>query len=497
MKLIINTIGNFKNSIILLAILIEIGWLGLTIKINLDSNTVQTEAISVLARSTLIESNLFPKFKKDAEEDNIYFWPGSGNFFSIEKNNISSRFQNHLLEEYGEEYSNLPSKEFNHLVENVLVQIESAATFVSQTNSSIPKDNFNLSQKFDNAIYTKLSKNLFILRYDWMGYSKNLYTLILPERNGVKIYIASVSDAAEKVNFVKSIIIPLLLLVISSLLLILLNYKNYLIKGQLESVIDQRTKDLLAAKKTIDDSVKYASSIQQSLLPTGDNHEKFFRDYYIFWQPKDSLGGDIYWNFSDEENFYFAIIDCTGHGIPGSLVSMITVTMFNSIINQRTKGSIDLSKVLSEINNNFVNTQKNNKYKISNEGFDGLIFKLNKNNKSLNFVSAKTPLFIKRKNGKVDEYNGTRKTVGYKRDVVFQQKTVDLFKDDIIILTTDGIFDQNNSANKIYSKKRMISTIEEGGLNTNFLVQYILDDLEKFKGHKTQRDDITIVAFQV
>ena len=378
-----------------------------------------------------------------------------------------------------------------------MLQIESAATFVSLTNSRIPKDNFDLNQKFDNTIYTKLSKNLFILRYDWMGYSKNLYTLILPERNGVRIYIASVSDAAEKVNFVKSIIIPLLLLVISSLLLILLNYKNYLIKGRLESVIDQRTKDLLEAKKTIDDSVKYASSIQQSLLPTGDNHEKFFKNYYIFWQPKDRLGGDIYWNFSDEENFYFAIIDCTGHGIPGSLVSMITVTMFNSIINQRTKGSIDLSKVLAEINNNFVNTQKNNKDKISNEGFDGLIFKLDKNNKSLSFVSAKTPLFIKREDGKVDEYNGTRKTVGYKRDVVFQQKTVDLFKDDIIILTTDGIFDQNNSANKIYSKKRMISTIEKGELNTNFLVQHILADLEKFKGQKAQRDDITIVAFQV
>ena len=497
MKLIINTIGHFKNLIILLAILIEIGWLGLTIKNNLDSNTVQTEAISVLAKSTILESKDLPVFKKDAATKNIYFWPGSGNFFSVEKNHISSRFDNYLLDEYGEEYSNLPVQEFDHLIENVLKQIESAAKFVSQTNSKIPEDIFDLDRKFDNTIYTELSKNLFILRYDWMGYSKNLYTLILPERNGVRIYIASVSDAAEKVNFVKSIITPLLLLVISSLLLILLNYKNYLIKGQLESVIDQRTKDLLEAKKTIDDSVKYASSIQQSLLPTGENHEKFFKNYFIFWQPKDRLGGDIYWNFSDGNNFYFAIIDCTGHGIPGSLVSMITVTMFNSIINQRTKESIDLSKVLAEINNNFVNTQKNNKDKLSNEGFDGLIFKLNENNKSLSFVSAKTPLFIKRENGKVDEYSGTRKTVGYKKDVVFHEKTVDLFKNDIIILTTDGIFDQNNSANKIYSKKRMISIIEKGELNTNFLVQQILSDLENFKEQMTQRDDITIIAFQV
>ena len=176
---------------------------------------------------------------------------------------------------------------------------------------------------------------------------------------------------------------------------------------------------------------------------------------------------------------------------------MITVTMFNSIINQRTKESIDLSKVFSEINNNFVNTQKNNKDKLSNEGFDGLIFKLNENNKSLSFVSAKTPLFIKRENSKVDEYSGTRKTVGYKKDVVFHEKTVDLFKNDIIILTTDGIFDQNNSANKIYSKKRMISIIEKGELNTNFLVQQILSDLENFKGQMAQRDDITIIAFQV
>ena len=186
-------------------------------------------------------------------------------------------------------------------------------------------------------------------------------------------------------------------------------------------------------------------------MPTGENHEKFFKDYFIFWQPKDRLGGDIYWNYSDGDNFYFAIIDCTGHGIPGSLVSMITVTMFNSIINQRTKESINLSKVLSEINNNFVNTQKNNKDKLSNEGFDGLIFKLNEDNKSLSFVSTKTPLFIKRDNGKVDEYMEHGRQLDIK-DVVFK-KTVDLFKNDIIILTTDGIFDQNNSANKIYSKK--------------------------------------------
>ena len=86
MKLIINTIGHFKNLIILLAILIEIGWLGLTIKNNLDSNTVQTEAISVLAKSTILESKDFPVFKKKAATKSIYFWPGSGNFFSVEKN---------------------------------------------------------------------------------------------------------------------------------------------------------------------------------------------------------------------------------------------------------------------------------------------------------------------------------------------------------------------------------------------------------------------------
>ena len=66
MKLIINTIGNFRNLIILLAILIEIGWLGLTIKSNLNANTVQTEAISALAKSTIIKLNDLPEFKKTA-----------------------------------------------------------------------------------------------------------------------------------------------------------------------------------------------------------------------------------------------------------------------------------------------------------------------------------------------------------------------------------------------------------------------------------------------
>ena len=138
---------------------------------------------------------------------------------------------------------------------------------------------------------------------------------------------------------------------------------------------------------------------------------------------------------------------------------MITVTMFNSIINQRTKNFVKLSDVMSEINNNFINSQENNADKISNEGFDGLLFKLNKKEKILDFTSAKTPLFLKRKNEKIYEYKGGRKTVGYKRNVNFEQQSISLKDNDIIFLTTDGIFDQNNSDGQLYSKKRFISVI--------------------------------------
>ena len=84
MKLIINTIGHFKNLIILLAILIEIGWLGLTIKNNLDSNTVQTEAISVLAKSTILESKDLPVFKK-MQQQKISTFGLAAEIFSLSK----------------------------------------------------------------------------------------------------------------------------------------------------------------------------------------------------------------------------------------------------------------------------------------------------------------------------------------------------------------------------------------------------------------------------
>ena len=220
-------------------------------------------------------------------------------------------------------------------------------------------------------------------------------------------------------------------------------------------------------------------------------------EHSIFWKPKEKIGGDIYWSYSDNDDFYFAIIDCTGHGIPGSLVSMITVTMFNSIINQRTKNFVKLSDVMSEINNNFINSQENNADKISNEGFDGLLFKLNKKEKILDFTSAKTPLFLKRKNEKIYEYKGGRKTVGYKRNVNFEQQSISLKDNDIIFLTTDGIFDQNNSDGQLYSKKRFISVISNQETDLEKQMKHIFDDFISFKKNKDQRDDITVSIFKI
>ena len=97
------------------------------------------------------------------------------------------------------------------------------------------------------------------------------------KKEGVQINIASVSDAAEKTNFIKSIIIPIVFLIFTSLYLIILNYKDYILKNNLEKIIDERTKDLLEAQKTIDESVDYASSIQKSLLTSDSKNSEFFQ----------------------------------------------------------------------------------------------------------------------------------------------------------------------------------------------------------------------------
>ena len=490
---------NLRLSFILIITLIvlELAWLFISIRNNLNSNTVQTDAIGFLIKSALSKKGELPDLKKESESKNIYFWPGNWEVINPNIINTQKYFEKKLLSTYGDEYVNLPKNELEQIKNVLLNKIDQNIRNVFESKNKLSLDSMKNLDKIDNNVITKISSNLFISRYDWLGYRKNLYLLALQKKEGVQIHIASVSDAAEKTNFIKSIILPIIFLVFTSLYLIILNYRDYILKNNLEKIIDERTKDLIEAQKTIDESVDYASSIQKSLLPSDSKNSEFFKDFKIFWKPKEKIGGDIYWSFSDNDDFYFAIIDCTGHGIPGSLVSMITVTMFNSIINQRTKNFVKLSDVMSEINNNFINSQENNADKISNEGFDGLLFKFNKKEKILDFTSAKTPLFLKRKNEEIYEYKGGRKTVGYKRNVNFEQQSISLKDNDIIFLTTDGIFDQNNSDGQLYSKKRFISVISNQETDLEKQMKHIFDDFISFKKNKDQRDDITVSIFKI
>ena len=82
-------------------------------------------------------------------------------------------------------------------------------------------------------------------------------------------------------------------------------------------------------------SLIYAQTIQHGLLPKTRHFEKFFKDYFVVYKPQDKIGGDFYWLTSKNDTIFFALADCTGHGVPGAFLSMVGSTLLNEIINHK------------------------------------------------------------------------------------------------------------------------------------------------------------------
>jgi serine phosphatase RsbU (regulator of sigma subunit) len=256
-------------------------------------------------------------------------------------------------------------------------------------------------------------------------------------------------------------------------------------------------------------SIRYAKTIQNAILPSQEKLNQHFDNYLIF-RPKDVVSGDFYWlNFLSEkkdkgltEKIFIAVVDCTGHGVPGAFMSMIANRLLSEIINEKLIHSPDL--ILEELDKSIrITLDQDNSY--NKDGMDLCLCKIEKDfsgNKVLTFAGAKRPIYYyKSDEKKIIVYEPTRRSVGgYVSRVKkrFENSTLNLKSGDIITLSSDGYSDQNNASRKRFSSKQLIKILESNvtlGMSEqkekleNALNSWIVDTL--------QRDDITILTFKI
>ncbi len=255
--------------------------------------------------------------------------------------------------------------------------------------------------------------------------------------------------------------------------------------------------------KLISDSIHYASSIQQSILPSTQNLKIYF-DHFIVFMPKDVVSGDFYW-FSDNhpQYMFFALGDCTGHGVPGAFLSLIASYLLSSIINE--KHIVDLIEIMNTLDLKF------NKFmhKTTSHNIDGMDISLLRfekdNKKKVDFTGAKGSILVWYPSVKeLKRYKAARRSIGFlsnsetKSRVKFFESTIELEEDSIIYLYSDGYVDQNNQARKRFGTLRFLKVVKE---NAEVPIQQqkiiLIKQLEEYKEDSPQRDDITVIALRL
>lgn len=260
------------------------------------------------------------------------------------------------------------------------------------------------------------------------------------------------------------------------------------------------------ANSRLHESIKYARSIQKSILPNPERLLRLFAEYFVIYQAKDQVSGDFFWfsekDFLGNKSFVMAVIDCTGHGVPGGFMSMIGNTLLHEIVN--IKKESDPAHILSELHTGIREVLKQEQTK-NHDGMEASIcrFTKDKNKREflVTFAGAKHDLYY-RKNNQLLRIKGNRTFIGggrlQKPTLTFDNQHITLKSNDLIYFCTDGLADTCNTRRQSYGRRRWENILEQCAPKKMYSQQYIIiKDLLNFKQQGEQRDDITCIGIRI
>lgn len=273
--------------------------------------------------------------------------------------------------------------------------------------------------------------------------------------------------------------------------------KNKILNISLEITRTQKEK-LEELYNNLTDNINYARTIQFSLLPSTEILDKFFKEHFLFFEPRDIVSGDFYFVNQKEQNIYFAVGDCTGHSVTGAFLTILSISYLNQILYESNVSNTAgiLNKLRSLIQQTFKDTGSFN-----NNGLDISICSYNIQTKTLQFSAANQNLFIAN-NGVIKVINGDRMPIGfYYENTPFNFFDYQVSENDIVYLLSDGFTDQftcnETQRLKKFGTKRLktlLANISQMPLSEQY--DFIIKTFFEWKGSEVQIDDVTVLAIQ-
>ena len=263
--------------------------------------------------------------------------------------------------------------------------------------------------------------------------------------------------------------------------------------------LEQSQQIIEAKNERIISSIEYAQTIQEAILPNEEQLKQYFPDHMVIFLPKDIVSGDFYWFSSIDNLLYAAVIDCTGHGVPGSFMSLIGNTMLNQIINewQTRDPALILELMHLQVRKALKQDAKSSK---AHASMDICLVTIDPQKGKGTFAGASRPLYFFQ-NGEFRKISGDSRSVGgYQREDkrYFTNFDFDISKPTTLYLTTDGFADQMDSNVKKFGPRRLIKLLQDIH-NEPMLKQkeILLSEYQSHKQDAEQIDDICILGLKV
>ena len=260
--------------------------------------------------------------------------------------------------------------------------------------------------------------------------------------------------------------------------------------------LQQTHEQLEVHHKEISDSILYAKRIQEAIMPSMASMKQELENGFVLYLPKDVVAGDFYWMESMDDKVYFAAADCTGHGVPGAMVSVVCSNALNKAILE--EGIRESGKLLDRAREIVIERLAKSGDEVK-DGMDISLCALNKSSLQLQWSGANNPLWILR-NGEIEEYKADKQPIGkYANSKPFTTHNIQLKKGDRIYVSTDGLQDQfgGPKGKKLKAKAIRELLVEQADKSMNDQQKAIEKVFYEWKGKLEQVDDICMIGIQV
>ncbi len=282
------------------------------------------------------------------------------------------------------------------------------------------------------------------------------------------------------------------------LILSFLLYNRYRLKQRANILLEKQKQEIHQKNVLITDSIDYAKTIQEAILPDEEQLSACFTDYFILYKPKDIVSGDFYWVGKKEDKIICAVADCTGHGVPGAFTSLLGNNIIENII--QTTSAPDPGSILSKLNNELLIRFSKGKTKENvKHAMDIALISIDKKKMQLQYAGAKNPLYVIR-DSILTEIKADKFSTGItgKDDisVKYTNHVMDLQKGDLLYLFSDGFPDQKGGPEK---KKFYYQPFKELLLKVHQLPlkeqkRQLDETIVNWIGNSEQIDDILIMG---